>query len=246
MPSHKPKEDKHLYRNNHSMEIRGEPVKNLGDKMVEILFWPTSRNTTGRIIKATMSQMATFWGFPTVFTGMRFITVNEEDAQKGPAFFYVLGILIKECKNQAPPQNKAPNTNTNIYASTVKKDQPIAKNLESLLQEVSEPPEENAETTESSDGNKTIEETLIPDSPTQKREEQNGRVYPYSNIAYKGEKISIGKKMELIKETRNEKKDIEQKEIYVLNKTEQEKQLTNTQPKEIFNNLLTNYLINNM
>ncbi|KAK3593538.1 hypothetical protein CHS0354_018618 [Potamilus streckersoni] len=214
--------------------------------------------------------MATFWDFPTVFTGIRIITVTEEDAKIIPAF-YVLGFLIKswyrgcqlyrpchqygnldhltrECQNQAPPQNKTPNTNATTYVSVVNKDQQIGTTLESLLQEVPEPGEVKAEevretntsafssqgraskvpqwrkthgtkkainklsrkkkkaklrakknqklkakkkklgeekapffdveepnfdnTSESFDGNKTIEETLISESPTQKQEEK--------------------------------------------------------------------------
>ncbi|KAK3589966.1 hypothetical protein CHS0354_034991 [Potamilus streckersoni] len=81
--------------------------------------------------KAIKSQMATFWGFPTVFTWISITTVTVEDAKKVPAFFYVLGFLImsgyracqlhrpfhkcgnighltRECQHNAPPQKRRP------------------------------------------------------------------------------------------------------------------------------------------
>ncbi|KAK3581441.1 hypothetical protein CHS0354_031761, partial [Potamilus streckersoni] len=36
-----------------------------------------------------------YWGFPSVYTGVRVIRVTPEDAKKIPSFFYVLGFTLK-------------------------------------------------------------------------------------------------------------------------------------------------------
>ncbi|KAK3595902.1 hypothetical protein CHS0354_014736 [Potamilus streckersoni] len=148
--------------------LRKLEVKNLGEKMVEIHF-------SGLLLEIPLAELvSTTPTIPQVWKSRPF----------------------NKCQNQAQPQNKAPNTNTNTYASALKKDQPIAKTLGSLLQEVTEPRKEKADevgetdtsasscqgtsiekpsfdqTPESSDGNKTLEETLSPESPTQKQEEK--------------------------------------------------------------------------
>ncbi|KAK3598658.1 hypothetical protein CHS0354_020416 [Potamilus streckersoni] len=108
--------------------------------------------------KAIKSQIAMVWGFPTVFTGIRIITVTEKDSKKIPAFFYVLGSKEgssnrQDFKTSVPISPRA----------TGETDFRIFKPGDEHF--VLEEPNFDS-TQESSDGNNTFQETLSPGSPT--------------------------------------------------------------------------------
>ncbi|KAK3589361.1 hypothetical protein CHS0354_010006 [Potamilus streckersoni] len=74
------------------------------------------------------SQMTTFWGFPTVFTGTRIITLSEENAKISQPTSTFLnsnqvmnqGYLPRDCQNQLIQQTTPL---PKFYAEEAKKDQ---------------------------------------------------------------------------------------------------------------------------
>ncbi|KAK3585249.1 hypothetical protein CHS0354_006295 [Potamilus streckersoni] len=88
--------------------------------------------------------MATFWGFSTVFTGIRIITLSK-DAKEIPAYFYFLGFLIKTWTHvETLPESIDPAKHLHPKSQAATKDHAVDKTTETMLQAVLEPAEEKS------------------------------------------------------------------------------------------------------